>query len=93
MAQTINNHPQIEPLVEKLTDYLYQHAKNIDKATLLKYVGIAILVIYGLRKSNLLSGIAITLISGLVANLISSGGESSTQHNDDVIASLIKKLV
>ncbi len=91
-TQKVVSDPHIESMIEKVADYLYAHAKTVDKATLLKYAGIAILVFYGLRKSNLLSGIAITLITGVITNLISGNGPTEGKSNEDVISVLLKKL-
>lgn len=91
-AENTTHAPHLEDMTQKVTDYLYEHVRNIDKATLLKYAGIALLVFYGIRKSNILSGIAITLISGLITNLLAANSSDGKSSNEDVISTLLKKL-
>lgn len=60
----------IHSMADTVVSYLGEQAKNMDKATLAKYVAIAVLVIYGIRKSNVLGSLAISLITGVVSKYL-----------------------
>lgn len=60
----------IQTMAQNVVHYLEGHAKKIDKATLAKYVAVAVLVIYGIRKSNVLGSLAISLITGIVTKFM-----------------------
>jgi hypothetical protein len=63
--------PDLQQMAQEVIKYIETHAKKLDKATLAKYAGIAVLVIYGLRKSNVLGSLALSLITGLVTKYVS----------------------
>ncbi|HLP52180.1 MAG TPA: hypothetical protein VK154_14925 [Chitinophagales bacterium] len=60
----------VQSIADTVVSYLGEQAKNMDKATLAKYVAIAVLVIYGIRKSNVLGSLAISLITGVVSKYL-----------------------
>ena len=60
----------VHSMADTVISYLGEQAKNMDKATLAKYVAIAVLVIYGIRKSNVLGSLAISLITGIVSKYL-----------------------
>ncbi|HLP21387.1 MAG TPA: hypothetical protein VK174_13840 [Chitinophagales bacterium] len=60
----------VHSMADTIVSYLGEQAKNMDKATLAKYVAIAVLVIYGIRKSNVLGSLAISLITGIVSKYL-----------------------
>jgi hypothetical protein len=70
----------LQSMAEEVIKYIEAQAKNIDKATLAKYAAIAVLVIYGLRRSNVLGSLALSLITGLVTKYISDQFEGNGQE-------------
>jgi hypothetical protein len=69
----------LQSMAEEVIKYIETQAKNIDKATLAKYAGIAVLVIYGLRKSNVLGSLVLSIITGVVTKYVSDQMESQTE--------------
>jgi hypothetical protein len=69
----------LQAMAEEVIKYIEDKAKNIDKATLAKYVGVAILVLYGLRKSNILGSLAMSVITGMVAKYVSDMMEGKAE--------------
>jgi hypothetical protein len=62
---------ELQNLAEEVIKYIETQAKDLDAATLAKYAGIAVLVIYGLRKSNVLGSIAISIVTGIITKYLS----------------------
>jgi len=62
--------------------FLETKAKNMDKATLAKYIGVAVLVIYGIRKSNILGGITLSLLTGIVTKFMADKGAGGFDLSD-----------
>ena len=60
----------VHVMAQDVIKYLETHAKKIDKATLAKYIAVAVLIIYGIRKSNVLGSIAISLITGVASKFM-----------------------
>jgi hypothetical protein len=70
----------LQSMAEEVIKYIETHAKKLDKATLAKYAGIAVLVIYGLRKSNVLGSLALSLVTGMVTKYITDQIQGDTEE-------------
>ena len=60
----------VHSTAETVVRFLESKAKKIDKTTLAKYVAVAVLVIYGIRKSNILGSLAISLVTGVMTKFM-----------------------
>ncbi len=85
-ANTTDGHDMSE-VAQQVLDYIETHTKKIDKTTLIKYIGLALVVIYGIRKSNILSSLAISIITGLVTKLLAERFEE--ENGESPFASLV----
>lgn len=67
----INVKSDTQSAVKNVADYVLLNAKKLDKETIAKYVGIALLVIYGIRKSNVVGSLILSIVTGLVTKFMS----------------------
>ena len=50
--------------------FIEEQGIKIDKASLAKYIVLAMAIVYGIRKSNVLGSITVSLITGLITKLL-----------------------
>jgi hypothetical protein len=60
----------LQAMADEAIKFIENKAMNMDKAQLAKYVGIAVLAFYGLRRSNILGSIAMSIVTGMVAKYV-----------------------
>lgn len=61
-----------QTMQDKVLGYINSNVKNIDKTQLAMYVGVALLVIYGIRKSNLMGSLTISLITAAISKFFAA---------------------
>lgn len=61
---------EVHSMANDVIKYLESHAKNLDKATIAKYVAVAVIVLYGIRKSNILGGLSLSIITAIVSKFM-----------------------
>lgn len=76
----------LQSRAEEIIKFLEGHAKKIDKTTLAKYVAIAALVIYGIRRSNVLGSLTISLLTGAITKFMADKIEGASDFAEVVPA-------
>ena len=72
--------PDAKEVASKVISYLEEHFENFDKKSLLKFIPIAILLIYGIRKSNFLLSMILPIATGLITKYFSDRSEAGEVH-------------
>jgi|ERR1043165_3107833 hypothetical protein len=61
---------EVHSTAENILGFLETKARNMDKLTIAKYTAVALLVIYGIRKSNVLGSLAVSVVTGVVSKFM-----------------------
>ncbi len=61
---------KIEDMARQVYAYIKEYTGQMDKKTLAKYVAVATLVVFGLRKNNFLGRLVVSAAAGMVAKYI-----------------------
>jgi hypothetical protein len=72
-----------EKMGRDVLKYLETHFANLDKADITKYVAVALVVLYGVRRSSILSSVAVSLITALVAKFLAEQIEGKETNDEE----------
>jgi|GEM_PF-5031894 len=73
----------IKKIAQKVMDYINGEEASADKETILKYVSVAILAIYGVRKGGLIGGLLLSAATGLVAKYVQESIKNKNQGQEE----------
>lgn len=74
---------QIEEMAQQVFGMVKEYIGQVDKKTLLRYVSVATLVIFGMRKNSFLGKLVVTAAVGMVSRYIIEAILSG-ELNDDI---------
>jgi len=60
----------LEEKGKEVLKYIEQHFHAMDKETMVKYIPIALLALYGISKSNVLRSLLVSIAIGLIAKYV-----------------------
>ena len=72
--------PNAKQVASKVISYMEEHFENFDKKSLIKFIPVAILLIYGIRKSNFLLSMILPIATGIIAKYSSERAGAAVVH-------------
>jgi hypothetical protein len=66
----------IKKIAQRVMDYIKDENGSLDREAILKYVSVAIVAIYGVRKGGIIGGLLVSAAAGLVAKYVTEYQQS-----------------
>lgn len=77
---TVDMKGKVDEIAKKVMQYIKENTETVDKKALVKYASLAVLSLYGMRKSGLLGGLLVTAAVGVLAkHLLTEGLQQESE--------------